>query len=66
MNRLCQRAALLAGALLSGGLALAQPPGYTETSRYSYNPMTGTTTQSRGYYNPYTGAVGGSSVYVQR
>lgn len=40
------------------GTPLTQFPGYTEMSRYSYNPMTGTTTQSRGYYNPYTGAGG--------
>src|SRR6516225_6856801 len=63
MNRLCWRASLLACALFSGGLALAQFPGYTAMSRYSYNPMTGTTTQSQGYYNPYTGA-GGRSVSV--
>ena len=60
MNRLCWRASLLACALFSGGLALAQFPGYTAMSRYSYNPMTGTTTQSQGYYNPYTGAGGRS------
>ena len=60
MNRLCWRAALLACALFSGGRALTQFPGYSEMSRYSYNPMTGTTTQSQGYYNPYTGAGGRS------
>src|SRR5689334_8183085 len=58
MTRLCWRAALLAGALFSSGVAPAQPPGYTVTSHFSYNALTGTTTQSRGYYNPYTGAGG--------
>ena len=60
MNRLCRRAALLACALFSGGLVQAQFPGYVETSRYGYNPMTGTTIQSRGYYNSFTGAGGRS------
>jgi len=60
MNRPGWRAALLACALFHGGLALAQFPGYTQTSRYSYNPMTGTAMQSQGYYNPYTGAGGRS------
>src|SRR5262249_36613040 len=63
MNRLCWHAALLACVLFSGGLAQAQPPDYTETSRYSYNPYTGTTIRSRGYYNPYTGG-GGRAVSV--
>jgi hypothetical protein len=52
MNRLCWRSALLACALFCGGLAPAQPPGYTEASRYSYNPLTGTTTHSRRYSTP--------------
>ena len=56
MNRLCGRAAPLACALFSGGLVLAQFPDYVETSRYGYNPLTGTTVQSRGYYNSFTGA----------
>ena len=56
MNRLCWRAAPLACALFSGGLVLAQFPDYVETSRYGYNPLTGTTVQSRGYYNSFTGA----------
>jgi hypothetical protein len=55
MKRLCRRAVLLACAPFSGGLTHAQFLGYTEMSRYSYNPMTGTTAQSRGYYNPFTG-----------
>ena len=66
MNRLCWRASLLACALFFGGLALAQFPGYSEMSRYSYNLMTGTTSQSHGYYNPYTGAGGARSVLATR